>query len=90
MPETEEQIEQRYMERCRIADAKLEVAESLAWFVMFGWASAAHLKWGSWVITIIAAIASYLMSSYGFRIDSKRAQAAYNKRPTASQYESIP
>jgi hypothetical protein len=68
---------QRVELHLRLANAKNEVAARMGWHIAFWAALAAHLKWTSWPITLVAAIGLYLLATYGFKQDVERAKVKY-------------
>jgi type II secretory pathway component PulF len=69
-----------------LADARLGVAEELGWSIAFLVATAAHLAWGSWLLTIGLAIAGYFLATYRYRRDSALAEDRYYRFAGLGKY----
>lgn len=63
--------------RSELADAKLGVAEDLAWAVAVLAAIATHLKWESWLFTVPVAIAAYFIATFSYRREASKAENEY-------------
>lgn len=81
MPLSEE-LEQRSI----IADAKLEVAESLGWSSAFISLPGVYYLSESWVITIIGFGLVYYLSTYKYRRDANFAEDAFHKEMGIGKY----
>ena len=63
--------------RSELADAKLGVAEELAWPLAGFAALAAHLKWENWVLTVPIAVAIYFIATLKYHREASRAEDEY-------------
>ena len=69
-----------------LADAKLGVAEELAWPLAIFVAIAAHLAWGYWLLTFPLAAAGYYLATYKYRRESASAEDKYYKAAGLGKY----
>ena len=65
--------------KSQLADAKLGVAEQLSWPLAVFAAVAAHLAFGSWLLTIALLGGTYYLATLKFRKESAAAEDDYNK-----------
>ena len=83
--ETPERISE--LERLsEVADAALGVAEELGYTVALLAGLAAHLRWGSWLITVPAAVVAYVLSTYRYRRRADKAEDAYFRAAKLGKY----
>ena len=79
-------IAQELEKLSQIADAELGVAEELGWAIAILAASAVHLKWESWLLTIAAAIGSYILAVYRYRKGAAVAEDNYYRSAGLGKY----
>ena len=82
--ESEEATELRVASE--IADARLGVAEELAWPLALVAAVAAHLAVGSWLITVPIGVSAYYVATFKYRRESAAAEERYNRVAGLGKY----
>jgi|APLak6261671146_1056082.scaffolds.fasta_scaffold27798_1 hypothetical protein len=69
-----------------LADARLEVAEELWWPIAFLAATTLHLKWGNWLLDVIAIVGIYFLVVRRYRRAARNAEDEYFRVAQLGQY----
>ena len=69
-----------------LADARLGVAEELVWLVVILVWVTVHLKWDSWMLAAVAAVAAYLLVTTPYRRAAAKAEDAYFRQAGLGKY----
>jgi len=70
----------------QLADARLGVAEELGWPLALAVATAAHLKWEGWLLTLAVAALTYYAVTFRYRRASNRAEDAHHRAAGLGKY----
>ena len=70
----------------QLADARLQVAEELGWPLAALAATAAHLMWGSWLLTLAVVALTYFGVTFNYRRLSQRAEDAHYRAAGLGKY----
>lgn len=69
-----------------LANARLEVAEELWWSMAIVSATAAHLKWSNWFLTLALFVVVYFIVVYRYRKYADKAEDEYYKVAYLGKY----
>ena len=82
--------EVRLGHQCKIADARLDVAEDVGWLAAALGALAAFFKWESWLLAIGAGIAIYLVATWRHSRERARAWDNYERATGTGKHLRLP
>lgn len=72
--------------KSEIADARLGVAEEMAWPLALMGGTAAYLALSSWLLSAGVAIAVYVVACFRYRREADRAEDAYHRVARIGKY----